>query len=57
MPIGFEITLPTLLEMAKDLGLDVPYNDPTLQLIYAKRDLKLAKYVITTTTFPNYKTR
>lgn len=46
MLIGFEITLPTLLAMAKNSGLDIPYNDPALQFIYAKRDLKLAKYVI-----------
>jgi hypothetical protein len=44
MPAGFEIVLPTLLEKAKDLGLDLPYDEPALQVIFAKRDLKLAKY-------------
>jgi hypothetical protein len=44
MPVGFEITLPTLLEMAKGLGLDLPYDEPVLQEVYAKRDLKLSKY-------------
>jgi hypothetical protein len=44
MPVGFEITLPTLLEMAKGLGLDLPYDEPVLQEIYSKRDLKLSKY-------------
>ncbi|KAL6640343.1 hypothetical protein ACP70R_022192 [Stipagrostis hirtigluma subsp. patula] len=43
MLIGFELTLPTLIEMAKDLGLDIPYDEPALQVIYAKRDLKLTK--------------
>ncbi|CAL5066376.1 unnamed protein product [Urochloa decumbens] len=43
MPVGFEITLPTLLEMAKGLGLDLPYDEPALQEIYSKRDLKLSK--------------
>ncbi|KAL6634599.1 hypothetical protein ACP70R_027270 [Stipagrostis hirtigluma subsp. patula] len=43
MPVGFEITFPTLLQMAKDLGLNMPYDEPTLQVIYAKRDLKLTK--------------
>ncbi|WVZ74938.1 hypothetical protein U9M48_023052 [Paspalum notatum var. saurae] len=43
MLCGFEITLPTLLEKAKDLGLDLPYDEPALQMIYAKREMKLAK--------------
>ncbi|KAL6634600.1 hypothetical protein ACP70R_027271 [Stipagrostis hirtigluma subsp. patula] len=43
MLVGFEITLPTLLEMAKNLSLDVPCDDPGLQVICAKRDLKLSK--------------
>ncbi|KAJ1279657.1 hypothetical protein BS78_04G170900 [Paspalum vaginatum] len=43
MLVGFEITLPTLLEKAKDLGLDLPYDEPALQVIYAKREMKLAK--------------
>ena len=44
MMVGFEMTFPTLLEMAKDIGLDIPYDEPVLQDIYAKRELKLAKY-------------
>ncbi|XP_072971136.1 ent-copalyl diphosphate synthase 1-like isoform X1 [Typha angustifolia] len=43
MPIGFEIAFPSLIEMAKDLGLELPYNDPALDDIYAKRDLKLKR--------------
>jgi hypothetical protein len=44
MLVGFEITLPTLLEMAKNLGLDIPYHEPALNEIYSKRNLKLSKY-------------
>jgi len=44
MLAGFETIFPTLLEMAKDIGLDIPCDEPALQDIYAKRDLKLAKY-------------
>ncbi|CAO2046274.1 unnamed protein product [Urochloa humidicola] len=43
MLVGFEIALPSLLEMAKDLYLDIPYDHPALREIYAKRDLKLNK--------------
>ncbi|KAG2659241.1 hypothetical protein PVAP13_1KG363935 [Panicum virgatum] len=43
MLAGFETIFPTLLEMAKDICLDIPCDEPTLQDIYAKRDLKLAK--------------
>ncbi|KAG2659259.1 ent-copalyl diphosphate synthase 2-like isoform X3 [Panicum virgatum] len=46
MMVGFEMTFPTLIEMAKDIGLDLPYDEPALQDIYAKRDLKLAKIPI-----------
>jgi len=44
MLAGFVTIFPTLLEMAKDIGLDIPCDEPALQDIYAKRDLKLAKY-------------
>uniref|UniRef100_A0A3B6U979 Terpene synthase N-terminal domain-containing protein n=3 Tax=Triticum aestivum TaxID=4565 RepID=A0A3B6U979_WHEAT len=43
MPCGFEINFPALLEKAKDLDLDIPYNHPVLEEIFAKRDLKLSK--------------
>ncbi|KAG2651500.1 syn-copalyl diphosphate synthase, chloroplastic-like [Panicum virgatum] len=42
MLVAFEMTFTMLLEMAKDIGLDLPYDEPALQDIYAKRDLKLA---------------
>nr|XP_010918399.1 ent-copalyl diphosphate synthase 1, chloroplastic isoform X2 [Elaeis guineensis] len=43
MPIGFEIAFPSLLEIAKSLGLELPYDDPALQDIYASRNLKLKR--------------
>uniref|UniRef100_A0A0D9VHD3 ent-copalyl diphosphate synthase n=1 Tax=Leersia perrieri TaxID=77586 RepID=A0A0D9VHD3_9ORYZ len=43
MMVGFEVTFPVLLEKAKSLGLDINYDDPALQDIYEKRNLKLAK--------------
>ncbi|XP_037482853.1 syn-copalyl diphosphate synthase-like [Triticum dicoccoides] len=43
MPCGFEINFPALLEKAKDLDLDIPYNHTVLEEIYAKRNLKLSK--------------
>ncbi|KAG8071139.1 hypothetical protein GUJ93_ZPchr0006g41229 [Zizania palustris] len=43
MLIGFEITFPSLIEMAKGLGLDIPCDDPAVQEIYARRNLKLTK--------------
>ena len=44
MLVAFEMTFTMLLEMAKDIGLDLPYDEPALQDIYAKRDLTLAQY-------------
>ncbi|OAY73106.1 Ent-copalyl diphosphate synthase 1, chloroplastic [Ananas comosus] len=44
MTIGFEIAFPSLIEMAKNLGLDIPYDDPALKDIYARRSLKLKRY-------------
>ena len=42
---GFEIIFPMLLEKAKHLGIDIPLDDPMLEAIRAKRELKLNKYV------------
>ena len=47
MPSVFEINFPALLDRAKDLNLDIPYNHPVLEEIYAKRNLKLSKYMHT----------
>uniref|UniRef100_A0ACD5WRR7 Uncharacterized protein n=1 Tax=Avena sativa TaxID=4498 RepID=A0ACD5WRR7_AVESA len=43
MLIGFEITFPSLLSMAKDLCLDIPHDDTALEGIYTKRNEKLNK--------------
>ncbi|GJN21391.1 hypothetical protein PR202_gb08861 [Eleusine coracana subsp. coracana] len=44
MLIGFEITFPALLEIAKNLGLNLPFDEPALQMIYAKREQKLSRH-------------
>ncbi|XP_044485621.1 (-)-kolavenyl diphosphate synthase TPS28, chloroplastic-like isoform X2 [Mangifera indica] len=45
MPIGFEVAFPSLLEIARSLGIQVPEPDdsPVLQKIYTKRNLKLTR--------------
>ncbi|KAF6162789.1 hypothetical protein GIB67_029058, partial [Kingdonia uniflora] len=43
MPIGFEVSFPSLLEIARNLRLDVPEGSPFLQDIYTQRDLKLTR--------------
>ncbi|XWS46829.1 hypothetical protein CRYUN_Cryun14cG0101800 [Craigia yunnanensis] len=43
MPIGFEVAFPSLLELARSLDIEVPYDSPVFQDIYAKRDLKLTR--------------
>lgn len=43
MPIGFEVAFPSLLEIARSLHIEVPYDSPVFKDIYAKRDLKLTR--------------
>nr|BAD91286.1 putative copalyl diphosphate synthase [Scoparia dulcis] len=43
MPIGFEVALPSLIEIAKKIDIDIPDDSPVLKEIYAKRDLKLKR--------------
>ncbi|KAL5980898.1 Gly-Xaa carboxypeptidase [Asimina triloba] len=43
MPIGFEIAFPSLLQIARSLSLEFPYDSPVLQDIYAKRNVKKKK--------------
>ncbi|KAK8959283.1 hypothetical protein KSP40_PGU017491 [Platanthera guangdongensis] len=43
MPIGFEVALPSLIDIAKGLGLDFPYKDPALKDIYEKREIKMKR--------------
>ncbi|XP_004292569.1 PREDICTED: ent-copalyl diphosphate synthase, chloroplastic-like [Fragaria vesca subsp. vesca] len=41
--VGFEVTFPSLLEIARRLNLDLPDDTPVLHDIHARRDLKLSK--------------
>ncbi|XP_062201584.1 ent-copalyl diphosphate synthase AN1, chloroplastic-like isoform X2 [Phragmites australis] len=43
MPIGFEIAFPSLIQTARSLGIDFPYDHPALQSIYSNRDIKLKR--------------
>ncbi|KAG8058714.1 hypothetical protein GUJ93_ZPchr0002g26334 [Zizania palustris] len=43
MPIGFEIAFPSLVEAARSLGIDFPYEHHSLKGIYANRELKLKR--------------
>lgn len=43
MPVGFEMALPSLINSAKKLGIEIPEDSPYIKNIYAKRDLKLRK--------------
>ncbi|KAM7521596.1 hypothetical protein LguiA_011498 [Lonicera macranthoides] len=44
MPIGFEVAFPSLLEIARKVGIEVfPEESPVLQEIYARRNVKLTR--------------
>ncbi|XP_019053166.1 PREDICTED: ent-copalyl diphosphate synthase, chloroplastic [Nelumbo nucifera] len=43
MPIGFEIAFPSLIEIAKNLDLQIPDDSAFMQEIYTKRNLKLTR--------------
>jgi ent-copalyl diphosphate synthase len=43
MPIGFEIAFPSLIQIARNLGIDFPYDHPALQSIYSNREIKLKR--------------
>ncbi|CAF1702691.1 ent-copalyl diphosphate synthase, chloroplastic-like isoform X1 [Brassica napus] len=43
MPIGFEVAFPSLLEIARGINIDVPYDTPVLKDIFAKKELKLTR--------------
>ena len=44
MPIGFEIVFPSLIQIARNLGIDFPYDHPALHSIYSNREIKLKRY-------------
>ncbi|XP_047178780.1 ent-copalyl diphosphate synthase, chloroplastic [Vigna umbellata] len=43
MPIGFEVAFPSLLDLARELEIDVPENSPILNKIFAMRNVKLTR--------------
>ncbi|KAG6645195.1 hypothetical protein CIPAW_08G105600 [Carya illinoinensis] len=43
MPIGFEVAFPSLVEIARSLNIELPYDSPVFQDIYAKRNVKLER--------------
>ncbi|CAN6329012.1 unnamed protein product [Urochloa humidicola] len=43
MTIGFEIAFPSLIEIAKSLGVDFPYDHQALQGIYLDREIKMKR--------------
>nr|UNZ11787.1 ent-copalyl diphosphate synthase [Scutellaria barbata] len=43
MPIGFEVAFPSLIEIAKKLGIDISGDSRGLQEIYARKELKLKR--------------
>ncbi|PWZ53268.1 Ent-copalyl diphosphate synthase 1, chloroplastic [Zea mays] len=44
MPIGFELAFPSLIELAKSLGVhDFPYDHQALQAIYSSREIKVKR--------------
>ncbi|KAK8630703.1 hypothetical protein V6N13_079484 [Hibiscus sabdariffa] len=44
MPIGFEVAFPSLLDIARTLNIEVPYDCPEFHHIYEQRDLKLTRH-------------
>ncbi|KAJ1296560.1 hypothetical protein BS78_01G310600 [Paspalum vaginatum] len=42
-PIGFEIAFPSLIDIAKNLGVDFPYDHQALQGIYKDREIKMKR--------------
>ena len=45
-PSGFEIVFPAMLNEAKILGLDLPYELPFLKQIIEKREAKLKRLTL-----------
>ncbi|KAJ9543056.1 hypothetical protein OSB04_022763 [Centaurea solstitialis] len=43
MPIGFEVAFPSLIDIARNLNIEVGEDCPVLEEIYARRNLKLTK--------------
>ncbi|CAI9112268.1 OLC1v1012688C1 [Oldenlandia corymbosa var. corymbosa] len=43
MPIGFEKACPSLIEMARKMNIDIPYDAPIIQEIHNRRNIKLKR--------------
>ncbi|KAI9119301.1 hypothetical protein K1719_009976 [Acacia pycnantha] len=43
MPIGFEVAFPSLLDIARDLNIEVPDDSPVLKQILEMRNVKLTR--------------
>nr|XP_009766529.1 PREDICTED: copal-8-ol diphosphate hydratase, chloroplastic-like isoform X3 [Nicotiana sylvestris] len=43
MPIGFEVAFPSLIEIGKKIGIDIPDDSPVLREIYVRGNLKLTR--------------
>lgn len=43
MPIGFEVLLPSLIDIARKFGIDIPNDTKGLREIYGRREIKLKK--------------
>ena len=44
MPIGFEVAFPSLVEIARSIDLNIPFNCPGLEEIHKRKSLKLKKF-------------
>ncbi|XP_047338194.1 ent-copalyl diphosphate synthase 1-like [Impatiens glandulifera] len=43
MPIGFEVAFPSLIELAKKVGIEIPDDSPLLNEIYSRRNIKMKR--------------
>ncbi|QHO18746.1 Ent-copalyl diphosphate synthase [Arachis hypogaea] len=50
--VGFEFTLPSLLDLARSMNIEVPDDSPVLKELSAMRDLKLKRILRTGLSLP-----
>ncbi|XP_059299406.1 ent-copalyl diphosphate synthase 1-like isoform X2 [Lycium ferocissimum] len=43
MPIGFEVAFPSLIDIGRKIGVNIPDDSPVLREIYSRRNLKLTR--------------
>jgi hypothetical protein len=51
IPVGYELIFPALMEDAKALGLDLPYETDTVQMLKEMGRTKRERYVFELTVF------